>query len=46
MEDAAVRSGQSMPDIAMLAEQPEQLLLVLRQLTPEQPFQLDPVDHP
>src|SRR3954447_9117537 len=35
-----------MPDIAVLAEQPEELLLVLRELPPEQPLQLDPIDHP
>src|SRR5439155_20203299 len=37
---------QVMPDIAMLAEQTEQFLLVLRELAPEQPFQLDRIDHP
>ena len=37
---------QGMPDIAMLAEQPEQLPFVLRQFAPEQTFQLDLVDHP
>ena len=37
---------QSMPDITMLAEQLEKFLLVLRELPPEQPFQLDPIDHP
>ena len=37
---------QNMPDIATPAEQPEKLLLVLRQLAPEQPFQLDLIDHP
>src|SRR5258705_2833811 len=35
-----------MPDVARLAEQPGQLLLVWRDFASEPCFQLEPVDHP
>ena len=41
----ARRAIQGMPDIAALAEQPEQVPLVLRQVAPEQPLQLVLVDN-